>query len=66
MKTIFPLSYAMPETRPVACGCLENWLFDLNLPTKTNEANQRFAQHLGFHRDDLFTIPRQPCLNATN
>jgi transposase len=59
MKRIFPPSFAMPEALLVEYGRLENWLYDPNSPTKTNEANQRLAQH-------LFTIPRQQCLNTTN
>ena len=33
---------------------------------KTNAANERLAQHLWNHRDDLFTFLRQPGLDATN
>jgi transposase len=29
-------------------------------------ANERLAQHLWAHHDDLFTFPRQPGLDATN
>ena len=31
-----------------------------------NAANERLAQHLWAHRDDLFTFLRQPGLDATN
>jgi transposase len=50
----------------VARGRLENQLSDLVFPPKTNAANERFAQHLWAHRDDLFTFLRQPGLDATN
>jgi transposase len=50
----------------VARGRLENQLSDLIFPPKTNAANERFAQHLWTHRDDLFTFLRQPGLDATN
>src|SRR5262249_7611423 len=50
----------------VARGRLENQLSDLILPTKANAANERLAQHLWAHRDDLFTFLRQPGLDATN
>jgi transposase len=50
----------------VACGRLENQLSDLVFPPKTNAANERLAQHLWAHRDDLFTFLRQPGLDATN
>jgi transposase len=50
----------------VARGCLENQLSDLIFPPKTNAANERLAQHLWAHRDDLFTFLCQPGLNATN
>jgi transposase len=50
----------------VACGRLENQLSDLILPNKTNAANERLAQHLWSHRNDLFTFLRQPGLDATN
>src|SRR5262249_18940204 len=45
---------------------LENQLSDLVLPPKTNAANERLAQHLWAHRDDLLTFLRQPGLDATN
>jgi transposase len=50
----------------VARGRLENQLSDLIFPPKTNAANERLAQHLWAHRDDLFTFLRQPGLDATN
>src|SRR5579871_3956297 len=50
----------------VARGRLENQLSDLIFPTKANAANERLAQHLWAHRDDLFTFLRQPGLDATN
>jgi transposase len=50
----------------VARGRLANQLSDLVFPPKTNAANERLAQHLWAHRDDLFTFLRQPGLDATN
>jgi transposase len=50
----------------VARGRLENQLTDLIFPAKTNAANERLAQHLWAHRDDLFPFLRQPGLDATN
>jgi hypothetical protein len=50
----------------VARGRLESQLTDLVFPPKTNAANERLAQHLWAHRDDLFTFLRQPGLDATN
>jgi transposase len=50
----------------VARGRLENQLSDLIFPPKTNAANERLAQHLWNHRDDLFTFLRRPGLDATN
>jgi hypothetical protein len=50
----------------VARGRLENELSDLVFPLKTNAANERLAQHLWAHRDDLFTLLRQPEREATN
>jgi hypothetical protein len=50
----------------VARGRLENRLSDLIFPPKTNVANERLAQHLWAHRDDLFTFLRQPGPDATN
>jgi transposase len=50
----------------VARGRLQNQLSDLIFPPKANAANERLAQHLWAHRDDLFTFLRQPGLDATN
>ncbi len=50
----------------VARGRLESQLSDLIFPPKTNAANERLAQHLWNHRDDLFTFLRHPGLDATN
>src|SRR6516225_7227831 len=50
----------------VARGRLESQLTDLIFPPKANAANERLAQHLWAHRDDLFTFLRQPGLDATN
>jgi transposase len=50
----------------VARGRLENELTALVWPLKTNAVNERLAQHLWEHRDDLFTFLRQPGLDATN
>jgi hypothetical protein len=50
----------------VARGRLEHQLADLVFPPKTNAANERLAQHLWVHRDNLLTFPRQPGLDATN
>src|SRR5262249_5417989 len=50
----------------VARGRLESRLADLVFPPKANAANERLAQHLWAHRDDLFTFLRQPGLDATN
>ena len=50
----------------VARGRLENQLSDLIFPPKTNAANERLAQHLWAHRDQLFTFLREPGLDATN
>jgi transposase len=50
----------------VARGRLENQLVGLIFPPKANAANERLAQHLWDHRDDLFTFLRLPGLDATN
>jgi transposase len=50
----------------VARGRLESELTAAVFPLKTNPANERLAQHLWGHRDDLFTFLRQPSLDATN
>ena len=55
-----------PHGLAVARGRLENQLADLVFPPKANAANERLAQHLWDHRDDLFTFLRQPGLDATN
>jgi transposase len=49
-----------------ARGRPENQLANLIFPPKTNAANERLAQHLRVHRDDLFTFLRQPGRDATN
>ena len=50
----------------VTCGRLENQLFDLIFPPKTNAVNETFVQHLWNHRHELFTFLREPGLDATN
>ena len=50
----------------VCRGRLHNQLLDVIYPSKTNEANDCFAQHLWEHRDDLLTFLKFPCLDATN
>src|SRR5262245_56181596 len=50
----------------LARGRLEHQLSELIFPPKTKAANERLAQHLWAHRDDLFTFLRQPGLDATN
>jgi transposase len=50
----------------VACGRLTNRLADLVWPAKVHEANERFAQHLWNHRDELFTFLKYPAIEATN
>jgi transposase len=50
----------------VTRGRLESQLADLVFPPKTNAANERSAQHLWAHRDELLTFLRQPGLDATN
>jgi transposase len=45
---------------------LESQLSDLVFPLKTNAANERLAQHLWNHRDQLFTFLHQLGLDATN
>jgi transposase len=50
----------------VAGGHLTNRLANLVFPTKRHEANDRFAQHLWNHRDDLFTFLKFPAVEATN
>ena len=50
----------------VARGRLKDQLSDLIFSPKTNATNDRLAQHLWAHRDDVFTFLRQPGLDATN
>jgi transposase len=50
----------------VARGRLEHQLSDLIFPPKANAANERLAQHLWAHHDDLLPFLRQPGLDATN
>src|SRR5262249_40591437 len=50
----------------MARGRLENQLSNLVFPPKANAANERLAQHLWAHRDELFMFLRQPGLDATN
>ena len=50
----------------MARGRLENQPTELTFPLKTTAANERLAQHLWNHRDELFTFLRQPGLDATN
>lgn len=47
-------------------GRLYNQLLDAIYPSKTNDANECFAQHLWNHLDDLLTFLRFPGLDATN
>jgi transposase len=54
-----------PHGLAVARGRLENHLSDLIFPPKTNAANERLAQHLWAHRDDLFAYLRVLGLDAT-
>jgi transposase len=50
----------------VCRGRLTSQLLDTVYPPKTNAANERLAQHLWNHRNDLFTFLRFPGLDATN
>jgi transposase len=50
----------------VCRGRLHNELLDAIFPTKTNEANDCFAQHLWEHHDDLLTFLKFTGLDATN
>jgi hypothetical protein len=50
----------------VARGRLESQLYEAIAPPKTNAANERLAQHLWKHRDDLLTFLYFPGLDATN
>jgi hypothetical protein len=57
----------LPDRCPDCGGPLdETQLSDLTFPPKANAANERLAQHVWAHRDDLFTFLRQPGLDATN
>ncbi len=50
----------------VCRGRLNHELLDAIYPTKTNSANERLAQHLWNHRDDLLTFLKYPGMDATN
>lgn len=50
----------------VACGQLSHRLAKLVFPLKVHEANERFAQHLWKHREELFTFLKHPAIEATN
>jgi transposase len=50
----------------VARGRLANALAEAVFPPKSHEANERFAQHLWNHLEQLFTFLRVPGLDATN
>lgn len=50
----------------VARERLENQLAAAIFPPRTNAANERLAQHLWTHHNDLFTFLRQPGLDATD
>jgi transposase len=50
----------------VCRGRLHNDLLDVIYPSKTNAANERLAQHLWNHRDDLLTFLKHPGVDATN
>jgi transposase len=50
----------------VCRGRLKNELLNAIYPLKTNSANERLAQHLWNHRDDLLTFLKFPGLDATN
>ncbi len=50
----------------VARGRLDNELADAIFPLKRNAANERLAQHLWNHREQLLTFLRVPGLDATN
>ena len=47
-------------------GRLESQLSDLIFPPKANAANERLAQHLWNHREQLLTFLRVPGVDATN
>lgn len=50
----------------VACGYLTNRLAELVFPAKRHAGNERLAQHLWNHLDELFTFLKFPALEATN
>jgi transposase len=50
----------------VARGRLANELANAIFPPKSNAVNERLAQHLWNHLDQLLTFLRQPGLDATN
>jgi transposase len=50
----------------VARGRLDNELADAIFPLKSNAANERLAQHLWNHRDQLLTFLRVPGVDATS
>jgi transposase len=50
----------------VARGRLTNALAEAVFPVKSNPANERLAQDLWNHLDQLFTFLRFPGLDATN
>lgn len=50
----------------VCRGRLYNMLLDAVFPTKSNADNERFAQHLWNHKDNLLTFLKFPGLDATN
>src|SRR6516164_7638496 len=50
----------------VCRGRLHNQLLDVIYPSKSNDANDCFAQHLWGHLDDLLTFLKLPGLDATN
>jgi transposase len=50
----------------VARGRLENQPSASVFPPKTNADNERLAQHLWAHRDELFTFLREPRLDTIN
>jgi|RhiMetdeSRZDD1v2_1073273.scaffolds.fasta_scaffold377781_1 transposase len=50
----------------VCRGRLHNQLLDAVLPTRVNSANERLAQHVWKHHDQLFTFLKRPGIDATN
>jgi transposase len=55
-----------PHGLAVCRGRLESQLLDAIYPSKSHRANERLAQHLWNHRDDLLTFLRFPGIDATN